>query len=73
MDAKYDVEISGSIPVKRAANNFAELRKIASRALGRISVCNAEVEVFFGSGRELLDALEIAEEAGETELRDIRS
>jgi len=73
MNTKYDVEISGSIPVKRAANNFAELRKIASRALGRISVCNAEVEVFFGSGRELLDALEIAEEAGETELRDIWS
>ena len=73
MSVKYDVEISGSIPVKRAANNFTELREIASRALGRISVCNAEVEVFFGSGRELLDALEIAEEAGETELCDIWS
>jgi len=73
MSVKYDVEISGSIPAKRAANNFAELREIASRAQGRISVCNAEVEVFLGSGRELLDALEIAEEAGETELRDIWS
>ena len=64
MKIKYDVEISGSITAHRKANTHLGLKRIANRALGRVSVVKAGVEIFFGSGRELAEAIEAAEKYG---------
>ena len=64
MKAKYDVEISGSITAHRTANTHLGLKRIANRAQGRVSVVKNGVEIFLGSGRELIDAIKAAEEYG---------
>jgi tryptophan 2,3-dioxygenase len=60
----YDVEISGSITAHKTAKNHNELREIATRALGTISVAYKNVEIFIGTPNQLLDQLDIAEELG---------
>lgn len=62
---KYNIEISGSIPVHRKTNTHLGLKRIANQALGCISVVRDGKEVFFGSKENLITVLKITEENGQ--------
>ena len=59
---KYDIEISGSVTAKRTAANLNDLREIANRAQGRVSVVVGNREVFHGAGRDLVSQIDLATE-----------
>jgi hypothetical protein len=64
----FDVEISGSKTVKHTVKNFIELKRIARRANGNISVSESNIVTFYGTPQQLLNAIEIAEYCGKNTL-----
>ncbi len=72
----YSIELSGSVPVTKAANDHGEIRKAVECATGIICVFVGNLEIFFGSKGDLLFKMEMAEEHGltlyESTQRDMR-
>lgn len=58
----YDIELQGNVIVRKTAKNHDEIRKATSGALGSISICKGDREVFFGNRGQLLDRLEWLDE-----------
>lgn len=67
----FDVEISGSITIKKQVKTLSALKKVVKNANGNISVVEGNVETFFGNNRDLIFAIKLAEEYGRNTLNRI--
>jgi len=66
---KFDVEISGSKNIKYQIDTFKELKRIAKKANGMISITEGKIETFYGTGQQLLDRIKVTEEYQKESLR----